>query len=300
MKYIQQTAVAVIGGDSRQIMVADALADLGAKVSIYGHPPDRLSEKVHSHAELSEACRNVKAIILPISGINDQGLIRGETPGQMIAVGPLLATLPETTIIITGSFNAAWRDVAARRRLVIYEYAEADEIAILNSIPTAEGALGLAMTHMAITIHHARVLVLGFGRVGQTVARLFAALNAKVTVAARRRDVLARAWAMGLATHWSESQSNLPSPAGWDLVINTIPAPVIDRVFLAGLPPEAMVIDLASPPGGTDFEAAAELNINAILAPGLPGKVAPKTAGALLATALPEILEKLLSNGGER
>lgn len=298
MKYIQQIAIAVIGGDSRQIMVAEALAKLGAKVNIYGHQPDRFSGEIQGHAELAGACHDVNAVILPISGINDQGLVRGDAPGQMIAIGPLMTALPEATIIMTGSFSARWREVAVRRGYLVYEYAEADEIAILNSIPTAEGAVQLAMEHMPITIHHSRVAVMGFGRVGQTVARLFNALGAKVTVAARRREVLARAWEMGLATHCLEAGSVFPSD--WDLVINTIPALVIGREFLARLPSESVVLDLASPPGGTDFEAAAELNIKAILAPGLPGKVAPKTAGALLATAIPEILEKLLSNGGDR
>jgi dipicolinate synthase subunit A len=85
-----------------------------------------------------------------------------------------------------------------------------------------------------------------------------------------------------------------------DLVINTVPSLVINSNLLGLMRSDVLIIDLASLPGGTDFQAAENLHIKAILAPGLPGKVAPKTAGAILATALPEILEKILAEGGGR
>ena len=49
------------------------------------------------------------------------------------------------------------------------------------------------MEQLPITIHGARVLVVGFGRVGRALAQRLAALGAKVTVAARRYESLA--WA---------------------------------------------------------------------------------------------------------
>ena len=52
---------------------------------------------------------------------------------------------------------------------------------------------------------------------------------------------------------------------------------------LACLPPGAVVIDLASAPGGTDFATAKALGVRAVLAGGLPGRCAPATAGALIA-----------------
>ena len=49
---------------------------------------------------------------------------------------------------------------------------------------------------------------------------------------------------------------------------------------------DALILDLASAPYGTDFEAAKELGIKAMTAPGLPGKTAPKTAGKLIAESI--------------
>ncbi len=46
---------------------------------------------------------------------------------------------------------------------------------------------------------------------------------------------------------------------GFDVVVNTIPAPVLGERELAAMPGGSLVVDLASLPGGTDFEAAREL-----------------------------------------
>jgi len=77
-----------------------------------------------------------------------------------------------------------------------------------------------------------------------------------------------------------------------DTVINTIPAPVLPRKMLEKLPRGALVIDLASLPGGTDFDAAEALGIQAEHALALPGKCAPDTAGALIAQTVLTILQE--------
>lgn len=297
MKHIQNTEIAVIGGDSRQIAVAAALAGFGAKVRIFGHP-SQAGEGMTFCENLEQAIAGVQVIILPISGMNDQGKVRGRTVDQLLDVGSCSSIWSPGMIVLSGSLTEKWRRIAAESGVIVKEYGENDEIAILNSIPTAEGTIQLAMENLPITIHGSRVLVIGFGRVGVTVARMFQALGATVTVAARRRDLLARAWEMGCRTVLHDQLSTAVSAV--DLIINTVPAMVLDDRILSLVSRDTVIIDLASPPGGTDFIAAETLGVKAILAPGLPGKVAPKTAGAILAKAIPEILEQLLTEGGGR
>ena len=64
------------------------------------------------------------------------------------------------------------------------------------------------------------------------------------------------------------------------------------RKMLEKLPRGALVIDLASLPGGTDFDAAEALGIRAEHALALPGKCAPDTAGALIAQTVLTILQE--------
>ena len=160
-----------------------------------------------------------------------------------------------------------------------------------NAVPTAEGAVQLAMEHLPITIHGSRVLVVGFGRVGRITAQRFAALGARVSVAARKYEQLAWAQAMGFG---AEELGHL---AGWlcgyDLVVNTVPAQVLNRPELEDLMPGCLILDLASKPGGVDLAAAGELGLTVIWALSLPGKVAPVTAGAAIKSTIYNMLREL-------
>ena len=166
-----------------------------------------------------------------------------------------------------------------------------EELAVANAVPTAEGAVQIAMEQLPITIHGARVLVVGFGRVGRALAQRLAALGAKVTVAARRYESLAWAQASG---YGAEQTGQL---AGWlcgyDLVVNTVPTLVLGEAELADLKPDCLVLDLASKPGGVDLEAAGRLGRTVIWALSLPGKVAPVTAGSAIKNTIYHMLHEL-------
>ena len=147
------------------------------------------------------------------------------------------------------------------------------------------------MEQLPITIHGARVLVIGYGRVGKLVAHRMHALGAQVTVAARRFEPLAWAQALGYQTRQlGQLSSHL---GGCDLVVNTVPAQVLGETELADLNPDCLVLDLASKPGGVDLAAAARLGRNVIWALSLPGKVAPVTAGAAIQQTIYHMLHEL-------
>lgn len=147
------------------------------------------------------------------------------------------------------------------------------------------------MEELPVTLHKARVLVLGFGRVAKLVAHQLHALGARVSVAARKWADLAWAEAYGYEAEHIEKLD------GWlcayDLVINTVPHRVLDEGRLADLRPGCLVIDLASKPGGVDFESAARLGVKCIWALSLPGKVAPVTSGKIIRDTIYHIFDEL-------
>ena len=124
------------------------------------------------------------------------------------------------------------------------------------------------MEETARTLHGTAALVIGYGRIGMALAPRLRGLGMDVTVCARRCETRALAEMQGFAAVPTEQ---LPAAAKAALVIfNTVPALVLDETVLKGLPQETLVIDLASRPGGTDFEAAKRLRTRVVWALSLP------------------------------
>jgi dipicolinate synthase subunit A len=231
---------------------------------------------------------------LPLPGTNPQGVVRAVyAENSLVLTEEVIGLMAENALIIIGSARPFLKNWAARRNLTLIEVGEMDELAILNSIPSAEGALQIAMEETRITIHGSQCCIVGFGRVAITLARMLKALGAEVTVVARNRGQLARAYEMGCMRAGYDNLKQIMNYA--DIVFNTVPSLVLTRDILQHARQETVIIDLASQPGGTDFEAANMFGIKAILAPGLPGKVAPVSAGKILADVIPSLIINELS-----
>src|SRR5690606_9899239 len=85
--------------------------------------------------------------------------------------------------------------------------------------------------------------------------------------------------------------------AAQQVIFNTIPHLVLTRERLMKVNKDVVIIDLASSPGGTDFEAAREMGIKAYLELSLPGIVAPKTAGKIIYYIINNLIEKARNCG---
>ena len=282
--------IAVIGGDARQLEVVSKLTELDAKLWLVGFEQldhafsGAVKEKLED-LELSE----LDAVILPVPGTNLEGRVETIFSNEEVFITEeIAAKTPAHCTFYSGISNPYLTGIMkkANRKLVLLF--ERDDVAIYNSIPTVEGAVMMAIQHTDFTIHGSNVAVLGLGRVGMTAARSFHALGAKVKVGARKSEDLARISEMGLRPfHFSDLAKEM---ANVDIGINTVPHQIITASVLAAMPVHTLIIDLASRPGGTDFRFAEKRGIKALLAPSLPGIVAPRTAGRILANALSKLI----------
>lgn len=250
---------------------------------------------VQYYDRVEDAVKDARFVILPMSGIDEKGAIRAKYSQYPLVLNQeVMLAFPDESVLITGFARPLLKELAAGRGVKVIEIADMDEIAILNSIPSAEGAIQMAMEATDITLHGSNVLVLGFGRCGITLARMLSAIGARTAVAARKPADLARIREMGLEPlTYPQLQERIGMA---DIIFNTVPAMVLDRALLQKASKSVYICDIASAPGGTDFTAAEELGIRAELAPGLPGIVAPKTAGQILAQVIPNIILQELAN----
>lgn len=287
--------VAVLGGDDRELILVSKLLTMGANVKVAGISRLNNNQNVQCFHNVEEAVRDAAFVILPMPGIDEKGIIRAKYSEVPLVLDQetMLAFLPDCTVIV-GFARQLLRDLVSSRNLKLIEIAEMDEVAIPNSIPSAEGAIQMAMESTDITIHGSNCIVLGFGRCGCTLARMLTALGAKTSVAARKPRDLARVSEMGIQPlTYQELPENIRDA---DIIFNTVPFLVLDRKLLERTNSAVYICDIASAPGGVDFTAAGELGRRAELAPGLPGKVAPRTAGKILARVIPEILVRELTD----
>lgn len=296
---MRKRTVALLGGDKREIEVATALAAVFA-VRCFGLPGDMLAaSNVHCCASLDEALSGAEAVLLPMAGVKENGLLYAPLAGEVKVDRNDLALLKAGTPVLVGVASAYLKEMCAELHLPLYEVAEHDLVAIPNAVPTAEGTLELIMRETDVTVNGLRVLVLGFGRVGEALAIRLKCLGAEVTVANRgeRRRQQAKSHGFALCS-WHDLSTGLQAA---DVVVNTVPAPVLGKDLLKALSPGALVVDLASGSGGTDFAAAADLGIKALHALSLPGKVAPKSSGQILGRVYPRLLVTVcgLDNGEE-
>ncbi|WP_100332013.1 dipicolinic acid synthetase subunit A [Bacillus xiapuensis] len=283
--------LAVLGGDARQLEIIRKLTELDAKIYLAGF--DQLEQSftgaVKENIE-DIPFEEIDAVLLPVAGLQPGGKIETVFSNHDLRLTKeIIERTPEHCTIFTGISPSALTQLAEQTERRLIRLFDRDDVAIYNSIPTAEGAVMLAIQHTDFTIHGSTVAVIGMGRVGMSVARTFKNLGAKVKVGARKSEHLARAVEMGLEPfHISRLAEEAESA---DIMINTVPTLVITAPAIARMQPHTLILDLASKPGGTDFEYAEKRGIKAILALGLPGLVAPKTAGQILAGVLAELLK---------
>lgn len=251
----------VVGEDARQQAAGQYLREQGFGVVDAG--------------QVSEA----DYLLLPMSMEEDEA-----------ALTRLLGAAKPGALAFGGRVGAGAQALARAAGIPLDDYYTRPELIQLNAVPTAEGCIQLLMEQLPCTLWDTAVLVLGYGRCGRATAQRLAALGARAWVAARSPEALAQARTEGLRAFPLEELSR--QLFRFRAVVNTVPAMVLPEPLLAGLEKNALVVDLASRPGGVDFAAAKRLGIRAVQALGLPGRCAPETAGRLTAAAVLEMLRE--------
>src|SRR5689334_14597603 len=165
---------------------------------------------------------------------------------------------------------------ATARSLTIHTYEHDQESRLLRAPSVVEGVLATLIANTSHSLHDSEIAVLGQGVLGHLLAVTLHKLGARVHAVARDPVQRAEAVVQGLDACSFES---LPTIAPClDILMSAVPVRIVDAALLRHLRAGTLVIDLASPPGSVDLEAAKALPIKAIWARGL-GARAPITVG---------------------
>ena len=285
---------AIIGGDLRLIELAKILANEGNTVYTFGlEKAEELKEckNIIFSEKLSKAIpENVEVVIGPIPFSSDGVNINSPFSKEKISIREFIHYL-NAKILIAGSIMPEVYNMANDEYIEIIDIMKREELAVLNTISTAEGTIEIAIANTNKIIHGSKVLILGFGRIGKVLARKLAGLSAKVTCAARKDEDLAWIRAYGHnETNINALGENLKE---FDIIINTVPHLILNKERLQYVDKDCLLIDLASNPGGIDKKEVKERNFKLIWALALPGKVAPITTAEFIKDTIYNILKEV-------
>ena len=283
----------IIGGDLRIVKLAQILAQDENKVYTYGlEKAEELkgNENVLMCNKLTETVKDSEIIIGPIPFSSNGKDINAPFSDKEISIREMMHVI-NAKVLIAGTITPEVYELANDEYIEIIDIMKREELAVLNTISTAEGAIEIAIANTNKILHGSKVLVLGFGRIGKVLARKLAGLSAKVTCAARKDEDLAWIRAYGhMETNINTIGENLSE---YDIIINTIPHLILTEDRIQYVKDDCLLIDLASNPGGIDKKAAKERNLKLIWALALPGKVAPVTTAEFIKDTIYNILKEI-------
>lgn len=289
MKY----RVAIVGGDLRIVKLAIMLAKDNNEVYVFGleNAEDlKDNDNIIQCDTIKKAIQNVDIVIGPIPFSSNGTTLNTPFSEKEITIREMMHVI-NAKVLIAGGISPEVYEMANDEYIEIIDIMKREELAVLNTIATAEGTIQLAIENTNKILHGSEVLILGFGRIGKVLARKLAGLSVRVTCAARKDEDLAWIQAYGhKATNINAIGENLKN---FDIIINTVPHLILSEEKLQYVKKECLLIDLASNPGGIDKKAVKERNLKFVWALSLPGKVAPTTSAEFIKETIYNILKEI-------
>ncbi|WP_313134898.1 dipicolinate synthase subunit DpsA [Anaerocolumna sp.] len=269
-----------IGGDMRQIYMANDLLNRNYSVTAYGLDDSLLDPRCKRSLSFEEAMNAGQIVIAPIPVSKDGMHIVSIHSQSDLTIKNLCNLLTAKHKLFGGVLPADLVKHCDTLNICYQDLMKQEEITLYNTIATAEGTIAEAILNSTTNLHDSTCLILGFGRCARTLAEKLNGLCGSVTIAARSPMALSAAYA---ASYGTISLSQLEEKIEeYDYIFNTIPALVLPKELLKKTRQNVVIIDIASTPGGTDFNYAKEIHRNAKLCLGLPGKYAPESSALAL------------------
>lgn len=276
--------IGVIGGDRRQEYLADILEKRHYSVLSYA-----VSGQAGYHTgSLRELMEHSTVIAAPVPFSRNGKTILSLSEKEDLDISSFLFFLKPEHIVFGGNFPECVSSRCLSKNIRFFDLLKNEHIACQNAVATAEGAIMEACRLSPMNFHKNHSIVIGYGKCGSVLADRLKGLHSQVTVCARSKKARTEAGVLGFDSISPEDLGKALKDALF--VFNTVPAPVLSETLLKELPPQAVIVDIASAPGGVDFKAASSLGIISSLFLSIPGKTAPYASAMILAEEILAVL----------
>jgi len=262
-----------VGGDERQAFAAEYIESCGNTTAF-----------AYTYEELKKQITQADIIVLPLPLTRDGKHVNSNPKNGLITLEELLFLLRSGMTVTGGMIDEELSQAILCKGVLLYDYYKSEELAILNSISTAEGVIYELIGSSKINLQGSKTLVTGYGKAASAVCRLLYLLGSEVVVAARSERDRANAKAHNCKA--IELYDMHAVASDFDFVVNTVPALLIDEKVICKLKKDCFMLEIASAPYGIDFDTAEKYGIRVRKAPSLPGRISPKSAGEVIAKTI--------------
>ncbi len=303
--------IGIIGGDRRLYYIARQLLQEGQRIMLYDVMHQEVLRQmgeeentgnVEETSDLQEFMEYAQVIIAPIpfsrdgSCIYREGIREAESKEVTNpSIGIFCTYIRPNHVIAGGNIPELVRTTAKEHNAIIYDFMQNDHVAAENAIATAEGTIAEAIKESDGNLDNSNCIIFGYGKCAKALAKRLEGMNALVTIAARSTAQLQEAYENGYETVYlpdlkKDCEDTECELLNADYIFNTVPALVITGDILGKLRKDVLLIDIASKPGGTDFDACSKLGLKALLSLGIPGRYAPRACAEILLRSMRHLL----------
>lgn len=257
----------IIGGDDRTLSLNKILIN-----NNYNVETSVLTDKNEKNLNY---INEFGTIILPIPADRNSKL-NAPFYKEEVSINEIYELLKGFKGKIIGGFNKNNESFFKENNLNYMNILTNEKFTLINAIITAEGSIEKLINESKKSLFDSKVCILGYGRVGKALARRIDPLckeliiynNPSINFIYTKIDNIKS----------KEIENFKDESSNYDIIINTIPSLLIDKDTLDTLNKDVLILDLASMPGGVDFEYAKSIGIKTIHYLGVPAKVSKYSA----------------------
>ena len=278
---------AIVGGDARSALLAESLLRDGHRVCCFALEKAEIPGVTKAGC-LPSCVYGADCVVLPVPAENG-ALVNTPLSGTALKTTELISALWPGQLLCGGKFSDAANESAAKATVRVGDIFYDPCFSARNAVLTAEGAAALLIEHSDGSLFGSRALLCGWGRIGKCLALRLRSFGSRVTIAARSARSRAEALSFGFdSLDYGELEHCIGS---FDYIVNTVPARVLSDELLCLVDEKALLVELASPPGGFDRSLAENISLHTFAAPGLPGRFSPRAAAEIMKQAIYRCME---------
>lgn len=287
------SSITILGGDLRQCYTAEYLYALGWQVTCFHTPDFPYLPEIHRADSLSEALEHADLVLAPTPLSKDGTcLFQANSMESPCLLTELWNTMKPDQALAVHNIQQEISESLQQKGCRIFAFSKSPAFALENAMLTAEGLLSELIRYTPFSLSSANVLLLGYGCCGSAIGQLLHPICRSMYVLEQEPSKQRQAETNGICpVTWEDLSMILPQCS---IVINTIPAPVLEPTQLQKLPGFCHLFDIASAPFGFPADVTEKYLLPYFRIPGIPGRFSPVTAGHITGKAIERMTDYAL------